>query len=160
MKQHAEELMARSRDLPDELEEEYRQARLEFALKRAELAEDFLRQQKRYRAGLLGCLFRTRLLVVLTSPLVYLGWIPFLVIDLFVTFFRPSACRFTAFPKFGVPTTWCWPHGSAQSEHHPKFFDYGDAAAFRQGRERLRQQYEGAEADAPSTAEKTQAPGT
>jgi hypothetical protein len=206
MKQHAEELMARIRALQNELEEEYRRAQLEFALKRAELAEDFLRQQKRYKASLLRFLLRTRPLVVLTSPLIYLGWIPFLLMDLFVTLFQaicfpvyriPKVRRadYLVFDRTDLPYLniiekfncfycsygngiaaytrevaarteqyWCpIKHARrlrATHEHYPKFFDYGDAEAFRQGLERLRQQYEGAEADAPSAAEKTQTRGT
>lgn len=98
MKQHLEELLARLQTLQDEIEEEYRQRREEFEKKRAELAEEFLRQQRRYRIGLFRFLRRTRLLVVLTAPVIYLGWIPFLLMDLFVTVYQ-AIC----FPVYKIP---------------------------------------------------------
>jgi hypothetical protein len=204
MKQHAEELVARIRALQDELEEEYHRAQLEFALKRAELAEDFLRQQKRYKASLLGFLLSPRPLVVLTSPLIYLGWIPFLLMDLFITLYQ-AVC----FPIYRIPRVrhadylvfdhvdlpylniiekfncaycsygngvaaytrevaarteqyWC-PIKHARRlrdahERYPQFFDYGDAAAFRLGLERLRQKYEAEETGAPAATEKVEPP--
>jgi hypothetical protein len=192
MRQSAEELLARIRALQDELEEEYRRAREDFALRRAELTESFLLQQKRYKAGLLGFLLRTRPLVALTAPLVYLGWIPFLMMDLFVTLFQ-AIC----FPVYRIPKVrrgdylvfdraqlpylniiekfncfycsygngiaaytrevaarteqyWCpIKHArrvQAAHGHYPKFFDHGDAEAFRLGLERVRQEYQTDEA--------------
>jgi hypothetical protein len=93
-----EELLARIRALQDELEDEYRKARDDFDLKRAQLAEEFLRQQRRYKVGLLGFLGRTRPLVALTAPLIYAGWIPFLLMDLFVTLYQ-AVC----FPVYRIP---------------------------------------------------------
>lgn len=60
MKQHIDELLARIQALQDEVEEEYRRKREEFERKRSELAEEFLRQQHRYRVGLFRFLRRTR----------------------------------------------------------------------------------------------------
>lgn len=93
-----EELLARIRALQDEVEDEYRKARDDFDLKRAQLAEEFLRQQRRYKVGLLGFLGRTRPLVALTAPLIYAGWIPFLLMDLFVTLYQ-AVC----FPVYRIP---------------------------------------------------------
>lgn len=98
MKQHLDELLARIRVLQEEVEDEYRQKREEFEQKRLELAEELLRQQRRYKIGLLRFLARTRLLVVLTAPVIYLGWIPFLLMDLFVTIYQ-AAC----FPIYKIP---------------------------------------------------------
>jgi len=183
-----EELLARIRALQDELEDEYRKARDDFDLKRAQLAEEFLRQQRRYKVGLLGFLGRTRPLVALTAPLIYAGWIPFLLMDLFVTLYQ-TVC----FPVYRIPRVrradylvfdraelpylnaiekfncfycsygngiaaytrevaarteqyWC-PIKYARRikgahERYPRFFDYGDAEAFRQGLNRLRRQYD------------------
>jgi hypothetical protein len=103
-----EELLARIRALQDELEDEYRKARDDFDLKRAQLAEEFLRQQRRYKVGLLGFLGRTRPLVALTAPLIYAGWIPFLLMDLFVTVYQ--AVCFPGLPDSpGAPgrLSWC-----------------------------------------------------
>ena len=98
MDKNIDELLAKIRALQDELEEEYRQTRDEWAQKRIELAEEFLRQQRRYKTGLFRFLLRTRLLVALTAPLIYLGWIPFLLMDLFVTIFQ-AIC----FPVYRIP---------------------------------------------------------
>jgi hypothetical protein len=93
-----DELLARIRSLQDELEDEYRKARDDFDLKRTQLAEEFLGQQRRYKIGLLGFLARTRPLVALTAPLIYAGWIPFLLMDLFVTAYQ-AVC----FPVYRIP---------------------------------------------------------
>lgn len=187
MKERIDELMLRAQALQDELEEEYRKAREELEQKRAQLAEDFLRQQRRYKTGLFRFLIRTRFLVALTSPVIYLGWIPFLLMDLFVTVYQ-AVC----FPIYRIPKVkrsdylvfdredlpylnliekfncfycsygngiaaytrevaarteqyWCPIKHARRLRHahdrYPKFFDHGDAEAFRQGLNRLRRQY-------------------
>ena len=93
-----DELLARIQTLQEELEAEYRERREELARKRLELADNFLRQQRRYKIGLFRYLRRTRLLVALTSPVIYLGWIPFLLMDLFVTVYQ-AIC----FPVYRIP---------------------------------------------------------
>ncbi|NTV69675.1 MAG: hypothetical protein HGA71_05950 [Azonexaceae bacterium] len=98
MDKNIDELLAKIRALQDELEEQYRQTREEWAQKKVELAEEFLRQQRRYKTGLFRFLLRTRLLVALTAPIIYLGWIPFLLMDLFVTVYQ-SIC----FPIYRIP---------------------------------------------------------
>lgn len=98
MNKNIDELLAKIRALQDELEEEYRQTRDEWAQKKIELAEEFLRQQRRYKIGLFRFLLRTRFLVALTAPLIYLGWIPFLLMDLFVTIYQ-AIC----FPVYRIP---------------------------------------------------------
>ncbi|MBT9520500.1 MAG: hypothetical protein IV101_06360 [Dechloromonas sp.] len=98
MNKNIDELLAKIRALQDELEEEYRQTRDEWAQKKLELAEEFLRQQRRYKIGLFRFLLRTRFLVALTAPLIYLGWIPFLLMDLFVTIYQ-AIC----FPVYRIP---------------------------------------------------------
>jgi hypothetical protein len=98
MKQHLDELLLRLQSLQDEIEEEYRQRREEFEQKRAELAGEFLRQQRRYKMGLFRFLRRSRLLVALSAPVIYAGWIPFLLMDLFVTLYQ-AVC----FPIYKIP---------------------------------------------------------
>ncbi len=188
MKQTIEELLLRIQELQEELEEEYRQKRQDFERRRAELAGDLLRQQRRYKVGLFRFLRRTRFLVALTAPVIYLGWIPFLLMDLFVSIYQ-AIC----FPVYRIPKVkradyivfdredlpylnviekfncfycsygngvaayvrevaarteqyWCpIKHArriKAAHDHYPKFFDYGDAEAFRQGLSRLRRQYD------------------
>lgn len=98
MNKNVDELLARIHALQDELEEEYRRTRDEWAQKRLELAEEFLRQQRRYKTGLFRFLLRSRLLVALTAPIIYAGWIPFLLMDLFVTLYQ-GVC----FPIYRIP---------------------------------------------------------
>lgn len=93
-----DELLAHISALQDEVELEYRKAREEFDQKRLQLAEDLIRQQRQYKIGLFRFFVRTRLLVVLTSPIIYLGWIPFILMDLFVTLYQ-TIC----FPVYRIP---------------------------------------------------------
>lgn len=188
MREHIDELLERIRTLQDELEEEYRKARDDWYQQKTRLADEFLRQQRRYKVGLFRFLRRTRLLVALTSPVIYIGWIPFLLMDLFVTVYQ-AIC----FPVYRIPKVrrgdymifdredlpylniiekfncfycsygngvaaytrevaarteqyWCpIKHARRVRDAHdryPRFFDYGDGEAFRQGLNRLRRQYD------------------
>ena len=98
MNNRLEELLARIHTLQDELEEEYRKRREELGRKREALAGEFLRQQRRYKVNLLRFLAHSHPLVLLTSPLIYLGWIPFLLMDAFVTLYQ-AIC----FPVYRIP---------------------------------------------------------
>lgn len=98
MNKHIDELLARIDALQSELEEEYRKTREEWAQKKDELAEEFLRQQRRYKVGLFRFLIRSRLLVILSAPVIYAGWIPFILMDLFVTLYQ-GIC----FPIYRIP---------------------------------------------------------
>lgn len=98
MREHIEELLARIRTLQDEIEDEYRKRRDEFEQKRRELADEFLGLQRRHKIGLLRFLRESRLSVVLTAPLIYSGFIPFLLLDLFVTVYQA-----TCFPIYRIP---------------------------------------------------------
>lgn len=98
MHKNIDELLARIQALQDELEEEYRRTRDEWSQKKQELADEFLRHQRRYKTGLFRFLLRTRLLVALTAPVIYLGWIPFMLMDLFVTVYQ-TIC----FPIYRIP---------------------------------------------------------
>ena len=131
---------------------------------------------------------RSSALAILTSPVIYLGWIPFLLMDLFVTLYQ-AIC----FPVYRIPKVrrsdylvfdredlpylnviekfncfycsygngvaaytrevaarteqyWC-PIKHARRirdahDRYPKFFDHGDAEAFRQGLARMRRRYD------------------
>jgi hypothetical protein len=98
MNKNVDDLLARIQALQEQLEEEYSRTRDEWVQKRVALAEEFLRQQRRYKIGLFRFLLRTRLLVALTAPVIYAGWIPFLLMDLFVTLYQ-SIC----FPIYRIP---------------------------------------------------------
>ena len=98
MKDRIDELLARIRALQAELDSEYRQAREEWARKRADLADELARQQQRYKTGLLRYVLQARLPVLLTAPLIYAGWVPFALMDLFVTLFQ-----WVCFPVYRIP---------------------------------------------------------
>jgi len=98
MNSNIDELVVRIRELQDELEDEYRRTRDEWAEKKLQLAEELLRQQRRYKTGLFRFLLSSRLLVALTAPVIYAGWIPFLVLDAFVTLYQ-AVC----FPIYRIP---------------------------------------------------------
>ena len=98
MTTHIDELLARIHELENQVEDEYRKTREGWEQRRQELAEEFLRQQRRYKTGLFRFLLRTRLLVALTAPVIYAGWIPFLLLDLFVTVYQ-AIC----FPIYRIP---------------------------------------------------------
>ena len=68
MKQQLNELLDRIQSLQEQVEEEYLKARNEFDRRRAELADEFLRYQRRNKVGLLRFLVRTRLLVAPSTP--------------------------------------------------------------------------------------------
>lgn len=98
MKPHIDELFQKLAELQEEIEEEYRLKREDIARKRAALAGEFITQQRRYKIGLFRFLLRSRLLVALTAPIIYSGWIAFLLIDLFVTVYQ-AIC----FPIYRIP---------------------------------------------------------
>lgn len=98
MRPPVDDLLARIRVLQEQLEDEYRRSREEWDEKRRQLADEFIRQQRRYKIGLFRFLIRTRLLVILTSPVIYAGWIPFLLMDLFVTLYQ-----WICFPIYRIP---------------------------------------------------------
>lgn len=188
IKKNLNDLLARIQTLQEDVEEEYRKAREELQEKQAQLAEEFLRQQKRYKIGLFRFLVRSNLLDIITAPVIYIGWIPFLLMDLFVTVYQ-TIC----FPVYRIPKVkrsdylvfdredlpylnliekfncfycsygngvaaytrevaarteqyWCpIKHArriKAAHERYPRFFDHGDAEAFRQGLNRLRRQFD------------------
>ena len=188
MKSKIDELLERIAALQDELEAEYRNTREEWERKKTELADEFRRQQRRYKTSLFRFLVRSRILVLLTAPVIYAGWVPFFLMDVFVTIYQ-TIC----FPVYRIPRVkrrdyivfdredlpylnliekfncfycsygngvaaytrevaarteqyWC-PIKHARRirsahDRYPKFFDYGDAEAYKQGLQRLRRQYE------------------
>lgn len=187
MKDRIDELLGRIRALQDELDGEYRRAREDWARKRADLADELVRQQRRYKTGLLRYLLRSRALVILTAPVIYIGWVPFALMDLFVTLYQwicfpvyriPRVRRsdYVVFDRADLPYLnliekfnclycsygngvaaytrevaarteqyWCpikhARHIRAAHDRYPRFFDHGDAEAYRQGLNRLRRQY-------------------
>lgn len=103
MNQQIDDLLARIRALEEELETEFRRKREEFFFtiekKRVQFAEEVIRQHRRFKVGLFRYLSESRPLVILTAPIIYSGFVPFLLLDLFVTLYQ-RVC----FPIYGIPT--------------------------------------------------------
>lgn len=97
-----DELLLKIHDLEEELEAEFRRKREEIGFviedKRVRFAREVVRQQRLHKIGLFRFLRRSRLLVVLTAPVIYAGIVPFLLMDLFVTVYQ-GVC----FPIYGIP---------------------------------------------------------
>jgi hypothetical protein len=97
-----DDLIRRIRELQEELEAEFQTKREEFQFiiekKRVKFAEEVARQQRRMKTGLISYLVRARFLNILTAPVVYAGFLPFALMDLFFTLFQ-GIC----FPIYGIP---------------------------------------------------------
>ena len=82
------ELILKIQRLEDELEVEYRRKREEFDFvikeKRVQFAEEVARQQRRFKTGVFSYLKDAQLLNVLTAPIIYAGFLPFILLDLFL----------------------------------------------------------------------------
>lgn len=93
-----EELQSRIRALQEQLELEYDHLRDEFTQQRQALAHRFLEVQRRQKVGLWQYITHSRLTVVVTAPLVYIGWVAFILLDGFVSLFQ-AVC----FPIYHIP---------------------------------------------------------
>lgn len=97
-----DELLARMRALEEELQAELTKKRDEIAFviedRRVRFAREVLARQRLHRVGLWRFLRGSRLPVLLTAPLVYAGFLPFALVDLFVTVYQ-RLC----FPVYGIP---------------------------------------------------------
>ena len=203
MPAHIDELLARMRALEEELEAEFTKKRqeIEFAIenRRVRFPLEVFNHQRLLKVGLWKYLIHSRFLVAITAPIIYFGFILFLLMDLFVSVYQ-RVC----FPVYGIPLVrradylvfdrsdlpylnvlerfncfycsygngvaaytrevaarteqyWC-PIKHARRmlgahDRYPRFFEFGDAQAFRAGLERLRQQYDGAPVEAPHSTE-------
>jgi hypothetical protein len=200
-----DELLARMQALEDQLEAEYNAHRDAFARRRAELAEHFLELQQRQKVGLWSYLRHSRWMVVLSAPVIYMGWPVFALLDAFISIYQ-AVCfpvyrihkvrraDYLVFDRSDLPYLnavekfncfycsygngvlayarevaarteqyWCPIKHARRLQgahlHYPQFFEHGDAEAFRQDLERLREQLREAQAHSPAdTPEKT--PGT
>jgi hypothetical protein len=102
MKQNINDLVDHIRALEEELEQEFSRRREEFQFivenKRIRFAEEMIALHKRLKTGMARYLLDARALNILTAPVIYAGFIPFLLLDLFVTCYQ-AVC----FPVYGIP---------------------------------------------------------
>ncbi len=189
---HLDDLLHRLHALEEELQAELtrRRQEIEFVIenRRVRFAHEVLRHQRQYKVGLLRFLRQSSLAAMLTAPFIYAGFVPFALMDLFVTVYQ-----WICFPVYGIPKVqrrdymvfdrgdllylnaiekfncfycsygngvaaylrevaarteqyWC-PIKHARRmigahERYPRFFEYGNAQAYREGLERLRRLYD------------------
>lgn len=102
MAQIEEALSKRIRSLEKELqtalEEKERAFGYHWDHGKAKFEEDVLSQHRRLKQGLFPYILHSRFLVLVTSPLIYLGFIPFVLLDLFLALYQ-GIC----FPVYGIP---------------------------------------------------------
>jgi hypothetical protein len=100
--EYANELISRIKALEEELEREFSKRREEFHFiieeKRIRFAEEMIAVHKRLKTGVIRYIIEAHPLNVLTAPVIYAGFIPFLLLDLFVTLYQ-TVC----FPVYGIP---------------------------------------------------------
>lgn len=94
-------LIDRIRALEGELDAELakRGAELRFGIEHGRVAfeEELLRRHRQLRSKLLPYVFGAHPLIMLTSPVIYAGIVPFLLLDLFISVFQ-AVC----FPIYGI----------------------------------------------------------
>lgn len=97
-----DELIEQIKTLQEELETEFRHRREEFRFtveaKRVRFEKEMQEWQRRFRTGIFRYLRESRPQNVLTAPLIYSGFIPFALLDLFVSVYQ-AVC----FPVYGIP---------------------------------------------------------
>ena len=102
MSTRMEDLLARMRELQDELEDEIADKRAAFQYKlengRIVWEEEARRRHRALRVRWLRFLAYTRPMVLITAPFIYALIVPFVLLDLFVLVYQ-AAC----FPVYGIP---------------------------------------------------------
>ena len=102
MPQTIDDIIRRIQELQGELEIEFKKKREEFQFtiekKRVRFAEEVARHQRRLKIGWLRYLIRARPLNVITAPLIYSGFIPFIFLDVFLCVYQ-----LLCFPIYGIP---------------------------------------------------------
>ncbi len=91
MTQKIDELIERIKELQEQLETEFDEMRSGFT-------KEFIRQQKRFKTGLVRYLATSRPQVILTAPIIYSCIVPFVLLDLFLTVYQVLC-----FPVYGIP---------------------------------------------------------
>jgi hypothetical protein len=102
MNRKIDDLIHTLQALEEELEAEFQKKREEFRFtieaKRVRFAEEVIRQHLQYKVGVLRYIRQARLPVVLSAPVIYAGFIPLVLLDLFITLYQ-AVC----FPVYGIP---------------------------------------------------------
>jgi hypothetical protein len=95
------ELIARTRQLEEDMEQELRRRRLalhaDFENRRIRFEHEILEQQRRFRTGLGAYILGADWRHVVSAPIIYSLIFPLLVLDLFLIFYQ-----YTCFPLYGI----------------------------------------------------------
>ena len=86
------------KELKTAIERNEQEFRYRWAKGRATFEKDALSGHRKLKSGLASYLLHSRMLPVLTAPVIYLGIIPFALLDLFLLIFQ-TLC----FPAYGIP---------------------------------------------------------
>jgi len=102
MNRNISDLLDRIKALEEELEHEFSKRRQEFHFivenKRIRFAEETIALHKGLKRGIIRYIRESHPLHILTAPVIYSGFIPFLLLDLFATSYQ-AIC----FPVYGIP---------------------------------------------------------
>jgi hypothetical protein len=102
MPHQIDDLIQRIRELQEELEGEFKKRRDTFGFvienKRVRFAEEVARQQRRFKTGWFRYLIGANPLNILTAPVIYAGFVPFILLDLFLWLYQ-----MICFPIYGIP---------------------------------------------------------
>jgi len=97
-----DELIVKIKELEEEMEIEFQRKREDLLTsidrKRFRLSEEVALQQRRFKQGVVHFLIEARLLNILTAPLIYSGFLVFVLLDLLI-FVYQGIC----FPVYGIP---------------------------------------------------------
>jgi hypothetical protein len=97
-----DDLHQRIKSLEDELktalEDKERAFRYYWEKGKAKFEAEALSQHRELKYGLASYILHSRLLAVLTAPMIYVGFLPFLFLDLFLVIYQ-GVC----FPVYGIP---------------------------------------------------------
>jgi hypothetical protein len=103
MIQIQEDLVRRIQTLEKELqaalEEKERAFRYSWAKGRVTFEQEVLAQHRKLKCGLFGYVVKSRILVLLTAPIIYLGLIPFALLDLFLALYQATFVHACGIPR-------------------------------------------------------------
>jgi len=94
----AQRIKILEKELQTALEEKERAFRYHWQHGKARFEAEVLPQHRLLKRWLPSYILHSRFLVLVTAPLIYVGFIPFVLLDLFVAFFQ-GIC----FPIYGIP---------------------------------------------------------
>ncbi len=101
MKGKLGELLARSRQIEEDIEQELKLRRaalhVDFENRRIRFEQQVIAQQRRFKTGLLAYVLGADLRHVITAPIIYALIVPLVLLDLFLI-----AYQFTCFPLYGI----------------------------------------------------------